>query len=126
AGRASRDPPRRALAAPRSLEIPLALNQVAHFHVEPEPAAVPPGATGIPPQCPAFDQHRALEFDTLDRAVAHVALAYRDGRGLAVLERPAAPPATFDALHDKAALGLGVQPKEHDRPTKQAMMASGN
>src|SRR4029079_5943812 len=50
AGRASRDPPWRALAAPGSLEIPLTLNQVAHLHVEPEPAPVPPGATGTPPQ----------------------------------------------------------------------------
>src|SRR4051794_38316830 len=106
AGRAARDPPGRALAAPGSLEIPFALNQVAHFHVEAESAPIPPGATGILPQRPAFDQHRTLELDPLDRAVAHVALAYRDGRGLAVLERPAAPPAAFDTLHDKAALGL--------------------
>ena len=64
--------------------------------------------------------HRALQLDALDRAVAHVALADRDGAGLAVLERPAAPAAALDALHDEArAWSSGCDAEEHDRAAEQ-------
>src|SRR5207245_709104 len=78
------------------------------------PAAIFAGATGVPPQRAALDQDRALELDAFDRAVAHVALAHRHGRRLAILERPAAPAAAFDALYHEAALGLGMHAEEHD------------
>src|SRR5207248_1597379 len=71
----------------------------------------------------SFHQHRAFELDALDRAVAHVALADRDGGGLAVLCRPSAPAAAFDALYDEAALGLRVHAKEYDRAAEEAMVA---
>ncbi len=47
ARRAAPQPPGRALAAARLLEIPAALDQVAHPHVDAEPAAVLAGAAGI-------------------------------------------------------------------------------
>src|SRR5438105_15399400 len=97
------------MMALRLLEIPPPLDQVAHPHVEAEPAAILAGAAGIPAQRAAFHQHRAFELDTLDRSVAHVALAHRDGGGFAVLERTPAPAAAFDALHHEAAAGLGVR-----------------
>src|SRR4029077_21290785 len=83
--------PGRAFLPPRVLEIPLALDQVAHPHVDAEPAAEFTGAARAGAQAPALDQHRAFQFDALDRAVAHVALAHRHGRRLAVLGRPPAP-----------------------------------
>src|SRR5262249_22159456 len=113
ARRAVPHPPGRTLGAPRLLEIPLALDQVAHAHVEPEPAAQLAGAAGVRPQPAAPHQHRALELDALDRAVAYVALAHRDGGRDAVLERAPAPAAAFQALHDEAPPGLGVLPEEH-------------
>ncbi len=88
----------------------------------PRPPRYFAGAAGILPQPAAFYHHRAFDLDALDRAVAHVALAHRDGGGLAVLGRPAAPAAAFDALHHEAALGLGMHAEEHHRAAEQAMM----
>src|SRR5439155_14873827 len=64
----------------------------------------------------------AFELDALDRAVAHVALADRDGGGLAVFARPSAPSPAFDALHDEAALGLRMHAKEYDRAAEEAVV----
>src|SRR5262249_28463820 len=99
AGLAAPQSPGRTVAPARLLEIPAPVDRVRAVHVEAEPAAIFAGAAGIAPQRTALDQDRALELDAFDRAVAHVALAHRHGRGLAVLERPAAPAAAFDALH---------------------------
>src|SRR5262249_31004171 len=107
AGPAAPQAPGRALAPPHQLEIPFALDQVAHPHVDAEAAAMLAGAAGIGAQRAAFDQHRALELDPFDRAVAHVALAHRDGAGFAVLERPPAPAAALDALHHEPPVGPG-------------------
>src|SRR5262245_4826353 len=112
AGLAAPQSPGRTVAPARLLEIPAPVDQIAHMHVDAEPAAIFAGAAGVAPQRTAFHQHRALELDALDRAVAHIALAYRDRRGLAVLERPAAPAATFDALHHEAAFGFGMHAEE--------------
>src|SRR5262245_53595318 len=83
--------PGRTVAPARLVEIPEPTDHVAHVHVDAEPAAIFAGAAGIAPQRAALDQNRALELDAFDRAIAHVALTDRYGRGLAVLERPAAP-----------------------------------
>src|SRR5262249_21360029 len=99
---AAPQPPRRAVAASFVLDMPPAYDQLAEVHGDAGPAAVFAGAAGIAAQRAALHQHRAFELDALDRAVAHVALADRDGRGLAILERPAAPAAAFDALHHEA------------------------
>ena len=122
AGRAAPQAPRRAIQPPGLLEIPAALDQVAHLHVEPEPAAMPAGAAGILAQAAALDQHRAFELDAFDRAVAHVALAHRHGGRLAVLGRPAAPAAAFDALDDETALALGMHAEEHHGAAEEAVM----
>src|SRR5262245_62683104 len=79
--------PGRTVAPARLLEIPAPIDQVAHMHVDAEPAAIFAGAAGIAPQRAALDQNRAFELDAFDRAIAHVALTDRYGRGLAVLER---------------------------------------
>src|SRR5882672_6611088 len=121
AGHAAPQAPGRALQAPRLLEVPAPLDQVAHAHVDAEPATVLPRAAGIPAQRAAFHQHRAFELDALDRAVAHVALADRDGGGLAVLAGTAAPAAAFDALDHEAALGLRVHAEKHHRAAEQPM-----
>src|SRR5690242_4084224 len=80
---AAPEPPGAAFLPPGMLEVPLALDQVAHLHVDAEAAAEFAGAAGVRAQAPRLDQHRAFQFDALDRAVAHVALADRDGRRLA-------------------------------------------
>src|SRR5262249_10957805 len=95
---AAPQPPGQAVAPPRLPEVPTPFARVAPGQGEPEPAAMLAGAAGILAQRAALDQHRALELDALDRAVAHVALAHRHGGGLAVLVRPSAPAATLDAL----------------------------
>src|SRR4029453_19647633 len=115
--------PRRALGALHQLEIPFPLDQVAHAHVDAEAAAILAGPTGIGAQCARLDQDRAFELDAFDRAVAHVALAHRHRAGLAVLERPPAPAAAFDALHHEAALGLRMYAEEHHRAAEQAVVA---
>src|SRR5262249_41731952 len=73
------------------LKIPFSLDQIAHAHVDAEAAAEFSGAARIWAQCAALDQHRAFELDPFDRAVAHVALAHRYGRGFAVFRRAATP-----------------------------------
>src|SRR4029079_7311211 len=103
-------------------EIPFALDEVLHLHVDAEPAAEFSRAAGIGPQRAALHHHRAFQLDAFDRAVAHVTLADRDRAGLAVLERPAAPAAALDALHHEAALGLGVGAEEHHRAAEQRMV----
>src|SRR5438876_7949064 len=47
AGQAAPEAPRRTLQAPRLLKIPAPLDQVAHAHVDAEPATVLAGAAGI-------------------------------------------------------------------------------
>src|SRR5712691_1803240 len=126
AGRAVPEAPWRTFAALRLLEIPLALDQIAHAHVDAEPAAELAGAAGILPQLPAFDHHRAFKLDAFDRAVAHVALADRDRAGRPVLERPAAPAAALDALHHEAPPGRGMGPEEYHRAAEQAVMTGGH
>src|SRR5215470_7952963 len=114
--------PGRTVAPARLFEVPAPLDQVAYMHVDAESAAILAGAAGVAPQRAAFDQHRALELDALDRAVAHVALADRHGRGLAILERSATPAAAFDALHHEAALSLWVHAEEYDRAAEEPMV----
>src|SRR5262249_56139037 len=104
--------PGRALASTHQLEIPFAFDQVAHPHVDAQSAAISSRAAGIGAQPAALDQHRALELDPFDRAVAHVALANGNGAGLAVLERPPAPAAAFDTLHHEPTLGGGMYAEE--------------
>src|SRR5207245_788249 len=122
AGLAAPQSPGRAVAPARLLEIPAPVDQIAHMHVDAEPAAIFAGAAGIAPQRAALDQDRALELDAFDRAVAHVSLAHRHGRRLAILERPAAPSAAFDALYHEAALGLGMHAEEHDGAAEEPMV----
>src|SRR6516165_477976 len=89
--------PRRALAPAHMLEIPFSLDQVAHVHVDAQPAAIFSGTAGIRAQRAGLDQDRAFELDAFDRTVAHVALAHRHRSGFAVFERAATPAAAFDA-----------------------------
>src|SRR5712672_2889442 len=123
AGLAAPQAPGRAILPPCVLEIPFALDQVAHPHVDAEPAAEFSGAAGTRPQAPPLDQHRAFELDALDRAVAHVALAHRHGRGLAILGRSAAPAAAFQALHHEALIGFRMHAEKHDRAAEQPVVA---
>src|SRR5579883_27900 len=115
--------PGRTVLTPRVLEIPLALDQVAHPHVDAESAAKFARAAGITPQPAALHQHRTLELDPFDRAVAHVALAHRDRRRLAVLRWPPAPAAAFEALHHEAPVGLRVDAEEHHCAAEEAVVA---
>src|SRR5262249_56711944 len=87
-----------------------------------EPTGILAGAARMAAQRAALDQHRAFELDALDRAVAHVALAHRNRGWLAVLGGPSAPAAALDALHHEAALGLGMDAEEHDRPAQEPMV----
>src|SRR5205807_2429269 len=84
------------------------------------PAAA--GAAVVAPQGAARDHPQARELDVLDPAIAHSALANRDGCGLAILERPSAPAAALNALHHEAAPGLGMDAEEHDRAAEKAMV----
>src|SRR6516165_4091960 len=114
--------PRRALVSAHELEIPFPFDQVAHAHIDAEAAAIFPRTAGIRAQRAALDQNRAFELDAFDRTVAHVALAHRHRAGLAVFERPAAPAAPFDALHDEAPVGLRMDAEEHHRAAEQTVV----
>ena len=89
-----------AVETPRRIDRALAIDvgaaglQHAVGDLEPEPASIAPGATGIGTERVLVDQHRILDLLQLHRRVAHVALADRDRGGLAVLVRPAAPAAS--------------------------------
>src|SRR5262245_26786140 len=97
------------------LEIPPALDQIAHLNVESQPAPVFARTARVLPQTAAFNDHRAFELDALDRPVAHVALADRDCRRDSVFRRPSTPAATFDALDNEPPVGLGMHAKKHHR-----------
>src|SRR6516165_1624836 len=122
-GLAAPQTPGRAAAAAHQFEIPFALDQIAHAHIDAEAAAIFAGAAGIRAQRAALHQHRAFELNAFDRAVAHVPLADRDRAGLAVLERAAAPAAALDALHHETAFGLRFDAEEYDRAAEQRMVA---
>src|SRR5262249_47325521 len=114
--------PRRALVPAHQLEIPFPLDQVAHAHIDAEAAPIFSRAAGIRAQRAALDQARAFELDAFDRTVAHVPLAHRHRAGLAVFERPAAPAAAFDALHDEAPVGLRMRAEEHHCAAEQTVV----
>ena len=65
----------------------------AHHALDPEAAAMPPGAAGIRDQRVALDHHRKLGLDLLVRAVVGVAVIDADGAGNAVLVALGAPAA---------------------------------
>src|SRR5438105_3615521 len=88
-----------------------------------EAAAKSSRAARILAQPAALHQHRAFELDALDRAVAHVALADRNGGGFAVLRRPSAPAAAFEALHHETPPGLRMHPEKDHGAAEQAVMA---
>src|SRR5262249_23090632 len=71
-------------------EIPAALDEIAHLELDAETAAIFAGAARILAEAALLDHHRAFQFDRLNGAVAHIALADRDRAGFAVLMRPAA------------------------------------
>src|SRR3984957_14141284 len=120
---AAMDAPGRRTLAALAAEVPAALDQVAHAQIDAEAAAELSGAARIPAQHALLDQHRRLQFDALERAVAHVALADRDRARFAILMRPSAPAAAFEALHDTALAGLRIDPEEHHRAAEQPVMA---
>src|SRR5262249_5306090 len=82
--------------------------QRAIGQIDAEPAAMPAGAAGIRAQRKALDQERILDLLQLDRRAAHVALADRDRRGLAVLVWPPAPAATED-VHQQETPAIGTE-----------------
>src|SRR5712691_4242390 len=112
AGPAAPQAPRRTSPAVRPLEVPLSVDEVAHVHIDAETSPELAGAGGVAAQRARFHEHRAFQLDALDRAVAHVPLAYRYGRRFAVLEGPAAPAAAFYALHDETPFRLRVNTEE--------------
>jgi hypothetical protein len=69
-------------------------------------AAIATGAAAVLAQGMRLDQERIADLLQLDRRVAHVALAHRDRRRLAVLGRSAAPAAAENVHQQEAAAVL--------------------
>ena len=122
AGLAAPQTPWRAIDAARTMQIPSALDQIAHAEIDAEAAAKFARASGIGTQRSLFDQNGTLEFKALDRAIADVALTNRNGGRFAVLERPAAPSAAFQALHHESLARPGIHPEENDGAAEKSMV----
>src|SRR6185312_246766 len=108
---APESPGRHAMAAGLG-NVPAPGDEVAHFDVEPEPAAELAGAGRIRAQLALLDDDRKALLQGFDRAVAHIALADRAGGRWPIFHRPAAPAAALGALHDEALAGRGIGAEE--------------
>src|SRR6185437_14855133 len=74
--------------------------EIAHGGALAEAAAELAGAARAFAQRALLDHERRFQLDGLDRRIAHVALADRDGGGFAVLIGAGTPAAALDRLED--------------------------
>ena len=121
AGLAAGEPPGRILRA-LVVDVGDAFLQRPIGQIDAEPAAMLAGAAGIRAQGKALDQERILDLLQLDRRAAHVALADRDRRELAVLVRASAPAAAEDVHQQEAP---PVRPEAADRAAAHVALVRG-
>ena len=115
------------MVRPALREVPAALDEVAHH------GRRGPGRRGTcrRRRSPARSARRStmtghLQLDGLDRRVAHVALADRHRRASSPSsQRPSAPAAALDALHDEARPVAASKPKNTSAPPRAPWCAAG-